>query len=269
MQTKNIYVILLLILVIIVSQIFGMILSMSKNIEGLDTDTSGCIPDCADVEYDYNTNTIPPCKSINVKVLKQSDANTLGVPIINTFISNMNTYLNTQYNFDTSINKILNKTNPSKTTINKYFTDFSGINYHSNQDILDNIANDPSFNSNINDFTYTSPIFYPVLNNQQYQNNNQPTPEIKTNIINIINKYKSDIANPPQQMIAIYTNFLQDISGMCISLQNKCQKYYTDQNLLAIIKSELEEPTYSGISSSFHKVSEYIFKASNGTLTST
>jgi hypothetical protein len=265
MGSKNIYIILLLILVIIISQIFAIILSISRIplIEGIET--SDCLPDCANVEYDYNTNTIPPCKGINVKVLKKTDATTLGLPIINNFISNINTYLNTQYNFDISINKILNNTNPSKIEINKYFTDFSGMNYHSNQDILDNMAIDQNFNSNINNFTYANPSI-DIINNITNQKMIYPIQNTKNDIINIINTYNSDIANTPQALITIYTNFLQDISGMCISLQNKCTKYYTDQNLLSIVKTELEEPTYNGLSSSFHKVSDYIFKAINGTL---
>lgn len=259
MGVKNSYVILLLILVIIISQIFAMILAIpiTPLIEGLDT--SKCLPDCSDVKYDYNKNTIPPCKALNVKTLKKMDAITIGLPIINNFIFNINTYLNTQYNFDISINNILNNKNPSQKIINAYFTDFSGINYHTNQDILDNMANDPNFNTNLTGFTYLS------MTPDQIQSQPYPTPEIKANISNIINTYTSDIANPSQTLITIYTNFLQDMSGMCIQTQQKCTKYYSDQNLISLINAELEEPTYSGTSSSFHKISEYVYKIINGT----
>jgi hypothetical protein len=270
MQIKNIYVILILILVIIISQTFKLILELPLLREGLDT--SGCLPDCENVQYDYDTNTIPECKKINVKLLKSSDATTIGLPIINTFISNMNNYINTKYSFDISVNQILNNTNPSQIEMNKYFTDFSGINYNSNQDILDNIISDPKFTNNLNIFTYPTPNIDIINQNQVVDpdkpQENYPTPDVKISILNIINQYNSDIKDPPKPIITIYTNFLNDISGMCIQLQNKCNKYYTDENLLSMINSELDEPTYSGISSSFHKVSEYIYKSINGTLTS-
>jgi len=260
MSEKFLYVLLLLLVIIFVSQTFSFILSLSTMREGLDE----CLPSCNDVSYNYTTSTIPPCSKINILLLKPGDATAQGVPIINTFINSINNYLNNTYKITSLILPLQNPNiniqkgissiqNTNQIKINKYFTDFSGMNFHSNQDILDNMILDPKFNTIINDFKYSL-------------DQNNPNSTTKQNIMTNIEKYKTESLSPIPGYSSIYTKFLQDMSGMCLSFERKCPGYYTDHNLKTLIENELQTPTYYGSSSSFHKIAEYVFQSINGTL---
>jgi len=260
MSIQNIYVILFLILVIIISQIFAIILSINIIREGI------CLNDCEKVAYDYKNATVPQCKQLVIELLNQTDAATIETDIIDPFITSINKYILQKYPTFSEIQQINN--NNYITPIKTYFTDFSGIQYHTNQDILDNMVNDPNFDTNLN---------YVRTNNSS---NNMIS--LTTNQKTIINTVKtlyindmSGISTAPQELITLTNKFLQDISGKCIEFKNRCENYYTEQSLIEMIKQELAEPTsevkdprYKNASSSFHKVSNYIHKAKNGTLTS-
>jgi len=98
MQIKNIYILLMLCMVIIISQTFAVILALPVLREGVVSD---CLPSCKDVNYDYDNSSIPPCKALNIQLLTQEDAKKYGLPIITNFTNNINNYINTNYKFDT------------------------------------------------------------------------------------------------------------------------------------------------------------------------
>ena len=267
MSIQNIYVVFFLILVIIISQIFAIILSINMIREGI------CLPDCGNVNYDYDNTIIPPCKKIVIKLLDKRDAETIETEIINSFITNINNYIVQKYTFFNIIESINNNNNNNNnniiTPIRKYFTDFSGIQYHTNQDILDNMVNDPNFETNLN---------YVQSNNSSIINMRSLNVNEKQIIITVKESYLIDmsgISTAPANLITLTNKFLQDISGKCIEFKNRCDDYYTEQSLIEMINQELAEPTaevteqrYKNYSSSFHKVSNYIYKSKNGTLLS-
>ena len=280
MSEKFLYMLILLLLVIFVSQAFFMIMSMAVLREG-NTDSSSCLPLCSDISVNFNAASsdemIQDCKQLNTGLLTSTDARNYGIPIINTFDASINNYLDQTYSFTTIIKPLYNINIKKQTTlngnyseqlneeqikINKYFTDFSGILVSTNQDILDNMANDSTFSTTIQNFRYS------------LEQDNNRTPPNKDEIIkktigrNEYKGYKSERTNPSSTLVSIYNTFLQDISGMCDSINRKCTGYYQEEPLMNLIKDEMKNPTYYGPNSSFHKLSNYIQKSRNGTLTS-
>lgn len=273
MSSKFLYMLILLLLVIFVSQAFFMIMSMAVLREG-NTDSSSCVPLCSDISVNFNAASsdemIQDCKQLNTGLLTSTDARNYGIPIINTFDASINNYLDQNYSFTTIIKPLQNPIIKKQTTengyyseqpneeqikINKYFTDFSGILVSTKQDVLDNMANDSTFSDTIDNFRYS------------LEQDNR-TPPNKNVIKEKISNYKSERTNPSTTMVSIYNKFLQDISGMCDTINRKCSGYYQEQLLMNLIKDEMKNPTYYGPNSSFHKLSNYIQKSRNGTLTS-
>ena len=263
MSEKFLYMLVLLLLIIVISQTFSMILSLPILREGLEQ----CLPSCDSVAYDYTTNKIPPCSKMNIQLLQPADAINLGIPIIERFKKSMDDYLNKTYTFNTLIIPLKNNniTIPSgisnipniyQIAINSYFGDISGIHYKTNQDILDNMCLESNINDIINKFKYSLDI-------------NSPNSTIKQNVINTIEKYKKDSRTTVPGYASIYTDFLNDMMKMCVSFDNRCPGYYTESNLKTLIEDEIKTPKYYGSTSSFHKVSEYIYQGINGTLGTT
>ena len=269
MSAKFLYMLILLLLVIFVSQAFFMIMSMAVLREG-NTDSSSCLPLCSDISVNFNAASsdemVQDCKQLNTGLITSTDARIYGIPIINTFDASINNYLDQTYSFTTIItplqnsniqkqNELVRTDNTEQIKINKYFTDFSGILVSTKQDVLDNMANDSTFSDTITNFKYSL-------------NPNQPSDESKKQIKDKISIYKSERTNPSSTLVSIYNTFLQDISGMCDSINRKCTGYYQEEPLMNLIKDEMKNPTYYGPNSSFHKLSNYIQKSRNGTLTS-
>ena len=263
MSEKFLYMLLLLILIIIISQTFSIILSLPILREGLEQ----CLPSCDSVTYDSVTNTIPPCSKMNIQLLSQADATKFGIPIIQKFKESMDTYINTTYNFNTLFlplkndnitipSGLSNVPNINQIIINSFFGDISGIHYKTNQDILDNMCLDSKTNDIIKNFKYSLDI-------------NSPNPTIKQNVITTIEKYKTDSRSTVPGYASIYTKFLNDMLKMCVSFDNRCPGHYTESNLKTLIEDEIKTPKYYGSTSSFHKVSEYVYQGINGTLGTT
>jgi hypothetical protein len=263
MSQKFMYVLLLLLVIIFISQSFSLILSLFVIREGLDQ----CLPSCDDISYDYNKNEIPPCTQMNIELLKPTDARKYGIPIIKQFETSMNNYINNNYQYTSLILPLKNKNiiiptgisstqNLNQIKINKYFTDFSGIGFKTNQDILDNMALDSEFNTTINEFNYSL-------------DTDSPNSTIKQRVITNITNYKKESLSDTPGYASIYTQFLQDMSKMCLMIEQKCPGYYTENNLKTLISNEKKTPIYYGENSSFHKISEYIFSSINGTLAKT
>lgn len=262
MSEKFLYLLLLLIIIIFVSQAFYLILSLPI-IEGAE---ETCLPSCDSVTYDTVKNEIPPCSPMKIELLKPADAISLGIPIIQNFKNSMDNYINGTYNFNTlilplnntNINLPTGTINMSQFMMNAYFGDISGIHFKSNQDILDNMADLSQYDLKklIDDFRYSADI-------------TKPTAITKSNIKTNIENYKTDSRLTVPGYASIYTQFLQDMSGMCIKLDNRCPGHYTEDTLKRMIIDEINTPKYYGQTSSFHKVSEYIYQAINGTLGTT
>jgi hypothetical protein len=235
MSKKFYYILVLLILIIFVSQSISIILSIPFFREGFE-----CLPKCEDVSLNPLTGAIPNCKGPDIKFLNITDANSLCVPKINKFISNITTYLNNEYQFNTFVKplydinkklqsfpsiKLITSLNSANNNITKYFTDFSGISsFTTNQDILDNMANDDNFNNNID-------IFGNFFNTG---NNNKKMKNMIGNIKNIIERYKKDRTTPSDEFKNIYKNFLNDISSVISQIENRCDQSnpnYLDDNL--------------------------------------
>ena len=92
--------------------------------------------------------------------------------------------------------------------------------------------------------------------------------ESKQTIKNMRSDYARDIRNSDQELKPIYSDFLRDASGVYEKINSRCDDYYTEKNFIDLINAEVIKPSYSGSTSSFHKVSNYIIKSIKGTLTS-
>jgi hypothetical protein len=263
MQDKYIYSILLLILVIVVSQIFAVILSIPVLKEGLE-----CLPRCQDISFNptkENPN-VPPCKKLIAKLLTADDASSGGQLVISKFITNINNYIEQKYKFSTLFLPLYNLKitfpnagasagiqNNEQIKINKFFTDFSGIVHSTNQDILDNMTNDANFGEILDKFKYS-------------QNKTTPSANIKENVKNTLTQYKTDRDKPAPELSSIYKQMMEDMSNYNISLQKRCNDYYTDKNFQTIIDTENNASKYYGNTSSFHRLDSYINDAMNGKL---
>lgn len=279
MTDQFIYVMLLLFLVIFVSQSISVILAIPILREGLE-----CLPNCEDVSYNKLTSETPKCKALKVGVLNSTDAKKLCVPKVDIFTKNINTYLDNQYQFTSLIKPLYNTNiklqsvnintstssssnensgsldNTQQITINKYFTDFSGItSYVTNQDILDNMANDTEFNKIIDEFNYSL-------------DQKSPTTTTKQNIKTMITNYSNDRTTPPVEFSNNYKQILNDISAIVIDIDRRCDANnpdYLEENLKQIINNEITTTVYFGTSSSFHKIANYVSDAIAGKLTTT
>jgi len=276
MTDRFIYILLLLLLVIFVSQSFSVILAIPILREGFE-----CLPNCEDISYNELTGEIPKCKGVKIGVLSVKDAKTLCVPKIDTFTSNINTYLDNQYQFNSLIKPLYNTNiklqtvnfnnssnnensgssdNNQQIAINKYFTDFSGIsNYITNQDILDNMVNDPEFNKIIDEFNYSL-------------DQKSPTTVTKQNIKTMITNYSNDRTTPPVEFSNKYKQILNDISGIINEIDRRCDANnpdYLEENLKQIINNEITTTKYYDTSSSFHIIANYINDAIAEKLTTT
>jgi hypothetical protein len=290
MTDKFLFVILLLLLVIIVAEAFAVVLSipilhlftfqtpiiydnssLQKELliykgvrEGLAGST--CLPNCSDVTYDYNTNTIPPCKELKSGLLTSADAKSFKDMSLNYYKTAINKYLNSKYNYNSLILPLKNEKinfpavanipslkNNEQIVINSYFTEPSGVLFTTNQDVLDNIINNTNFSKTLPNFKYSL-------------DSSKPSTSLKTTINNTINQYKTDSLNPPEEIKIIINEFIQDISGFTKQIDSRCDNYYTETNLLSLIDSEIKSPSYYGPNSSFHKLSNYIMEALSGKL---
>jgi hypothetical protein len=277
MTDKFIYIILLLLLVIFVSQSISVILAIPILREGYE-----CLPNCEDVSYNELTGEIPKCKGVKIGVLSVKDAKTLCVPKVDTFTTNINKYLDNQYNFTSLIKPLYNTNiklqsvsfnssssnnentgsldNIQQMAINKYFTDFSGITpYVTNQDILDNMANDTEFNKIIDEFNYSL-------------DQKTPTTTTKQNIKTIITNYSNDRTTPPVELSKNYKEILNDISGIINDIDRRCDSNnpdYLEENLKQINNNEITNTKYYGKESSFHIIANYINDAIAEKLTTT
>jgi len=264
MTDKFLFVILLLILVILVAEAFAVVLSIPILREGLASST--CLPNCSDVTYDYNTNTIPPCKELKTGLLTSADAKSFKDGSLNYYKTAINTYLDSKYNYKSlilplknstinfpAIEKIASLKNTQQIVINSYFTEPSGVLFITNQDVLDNIIKDTNFSKTLTDFKYSL-------------DSSKPSQSLKTTINNTINQYKTDSLNPPEEIKVIINQLIQDISGFTKYIDSRCDNYYTETNLLSLIDTEAKSPTYYGSSSTFHKLSNYIMDSVSGKL---
>jgi len=261
MQDKYIYSILLLVLVVILSQIFAIIMMIPMIREGLESE---CLPNCKDISLnmsDGKTVVIPKCKKLVAKQLTAEDALKSGEPIVTRFTNEITNHLNQEYQFNKLFSPLYNTTikisygnteieNIPQININKYFTDFSGISVHTNQDILDNMAEDSGFKSTLNAFKYTT-------------NNQNPTTQVKKQIIELLDKYKEDRSKGKPKFFSMYDTFIKDMTKLYEAIQSRCKNYYSDE----VLKSIAEDTTvYYGKSSSFHRLSNYIVDAISGKL---
>jgi len=251
MHAKYIYSILLLLLVIFVSQIFAVILSIPVLIEGL----SECLPNCEDISLNLDTSkefALPDCKKVNAKLLTSADASEKGNPQVQSFISKINSHVEQQYQFSKLFLPLKNTNtgvsgikNMEQININKTFTDFSGIVHHTHQDILDNMVNDPTFDSTITTFKYSL-------------DKDNPSDEVKTSIKQKLSEYKKEREKDTPAFSSVYMDFIKGLSNMLKSIQDKCKDYYTDQNLQTIVDDHLKYPKYYDNKSSFHLLDSYI-----------
>jgi len=256
MEDKYIYSILLLVLVIILSQIFAMILSIPILREGLE---DGCLPECKDISLNMSDGkaVIPDCKKIIAKQLTPEDATKSGLPIVNTFLTNITNHLNEKYRFTELIFQLKNantnitqgdgfRKNTEQVAINKYFTDSS-----TNQDVLDNMAEDTkNFETILREFHYSL-------------DKDNPTQEIKNTIIAQINSYKEERQKSKPNFSDIYNKFIGDMKKLYNELNSRCKDYYSDEVLNSIIN---DTPSYYGKNSTFHRLYNYIDDAIHGKL---
>jgi len=228
--------------------------------EGLE---DGCLPQCKDVSLNMTGGkaVVPKCKKIVAKQLMAEDARALGLSSINEFTNKINGYLNEKYNFNTlflplyNLNTTITTANGTipnipQININKYFTDFSGISTHVNQDILDNMLGDPEFKSTLVSLKYTF-------------DNNNPTSQVKNKVIEQLDNYKEQRIKSPPDFSLIYDTFIQDMSKLYESLKSRCKNYYTDEILNSIVN---DNSIYYGKNSSFHRLDNYINDAILGKL---
>jgi len=236
---KNQYVILLLVTILFVSLSFSFILNIPL-IEGLT-----CLPTCEKVTFNNTTGSIPECKQYKDQSLKVEDAKTMITQCINPFITDINGIMKSKYDYDSIIYKTLYVKNTSffisQKELNAYFTDPSCITI---QDIMDKLYDNIN-NIKKNDATQGKDI---------------------TKIVNRLNAYKADRELPSPDIKQKYENFISCVEKYMESVSAKCENYYVDENLNLLLKEVKETPSYYGISSSFHKLYEYITNAANGEL---
>jgi len=219
---------------------------------------------CKDISFNptkENPN-VPPCKKLIVKLLTADDASSGGQLVISKFITNINNYIEQKYKFSTLFLPLYNLKitfpnggiqNNEQIKINTFFTDFSGIVHSTNQDILDNMVKDANFGAILDKFKYS-------------QDKTTPSANIKENIKNTLAQYKSDREKPTPELSSIYKEMISDMFNYNISLQRRCNDYYTDQNFQTIIDTEKDTSKYYGNTSSFHRLDSYISDAINGKL---
>ena len=243
---KNQYVILLLVVILFVSLSFSVILNIPLQLyefqiqngirEGLT-----CLPTCDKVAFNNTTASIPECKEYKDKLLKSEDAKLMVNECVNPFITNINNIMKSKYDYN-NIYKTLYAKNAfmiSQKEINKYFIDASFVTI---QDIMDKL--------------------YDNIDNIR-KNESLKSKDI-SQIINQINAYKADREIPSSDIKQKYDDFISSVEKFMESLSARCENYYTDENLNTLIKDVKETKSYYGLSSSFHKIYEYIIERVNG-----
>jgi len=121
------------------------------------------------------------------------------------------------------------------------------------------MANDTNFNKTIDEFNYSD-------------KRTTPSTATKQNIKTMIMNYSSDRSAPPVEFSNNYKQILNDISSIVIDIDRRCDANnpdYLEENLKQIVNNEITTTIYFGISSSFHKIANYINNAIAGKLTTT
>ena len=265
MTKKNLYVIILLLLILFVSLSFYYILNFSETLrEGL------CLPSCTKVSINPASGKIPSCAPLNVKIIQPEDAAKIYSECIHPFIENINKEMKTKYKYDV-IQTLYNENtnlpnnvflgagvgqgtalikNENQIKMNSYFTDFS--NNITLQDKMDNLVSKISEIQN-------NPIF-----------NNHPK---KIEILESLQKYEKDRKD---QFLEMYRNLIKKIEpyGENILIQDDCvndenKHYYKDQNLNELIKEQKDNIVCYGSKSTFHIIEDYLRQGKEGKLTTT
>lgn len=261
MTKKNLYVIVLLLLILFVSLSFYYILNFNETLrEGL------CLPSCDKVEVDTTTGEIPSCSPLNIKLLQPTDATKIYSECIPPFIKSINEKMKNNYKYDviqTLYNEniyIKNTTNygrggdngtlvknENQILMNSYFTDFS--NNITDQDKMDNLI------SKISEIE-KNPIF--------------KTHEKKTEISDSLKNYEKERKD---HFLEIYKDLISKIEpyGKNILIQDDCvkdvnQQFYKDETFYELIKDQKQNIICYGNKSTFHIIKDYLIQAKEGKL---
>jgi hypothetical protein len=263
MTKKNLYVIVLLLLILFVSLSFYYILNFNETLrEGL------CLPSCDKSGINTTTGEIPECTSVKIEFLKSSDATKIYSECIPPFIESINGKMKSNYKYDviqTLYNEniyITNTTNygrggdgdkgtliknENQILMNSYFTDFS--NNITNQDKMDNLVSKMSE-------IEKNPIF--------------KTHPKKTEISDSLKKYEEDRKD---KFLEIYKKLVEKIEpyGENILIQDSCandvnQQFYKDENFYQLIKEQKQNIICYGNKSTFHIIKDYLREGIQGKL---
>ena len=260
MTKKNLYVIVLLLLILFVSLSFYYILNFNETLrEGL------CLPSCDKTGINTTTGEIPQCTPVKLEFLKSSDATKIYSECIPPFIKSINEEMKQNYNY-VDIKTLYNEDiytsnqdqgsvgnqgtlikNENQILINSYFTDFS--NNITDQDKMDNLISKMSEIQN-------NPIF------KKHPN--------KTIISDSLKKYEEDRKD---KFLEIYKKLVEKIEpyGENILIQGDCetgenQRFYKDQNFNELIKEQKENILCYGPKSTFHILEDYLREGIQGKL---
>jgi hypothetical protein len=256
MTKKNLYVIILLLLILFVSLSFYYILNFNETLrEGL------CLPSCDKSGINTTTGQIPQCTPVKIDFLKSSDAAKIYSECITPFITSINQEMKQNYKYD--VIQTLYNTNPSASStgfgggalipnenqikIISYFTDFS--NNITLQDKMDNLI------SKISE----------IQNNPMF--NKHPK---KTEILESLQKYEKERKD---KFLEIYKKLVEKIEpyGKNILIQDDCEKdenqrFYKDENFNGLIKEQKENILCYGPKSTFHILEDYLREGIEGKL---
>jgi hypothetical protein len=265
MTKKNLYVIVLLLLILFVSLSFYYILNFNKILrEGL------CLPNCDKTGINTTTGEIPKCTPVKLDFLKSSDATKIYSKCITPFIKSINEEMKQNYKYDV-IQTLYNENiyitnqgpanqkqgsvgnqgalipNENQIKINSYFTDFS--NNITLQDKMDNLVSKMS----------------EIQNNQMF--NKHPK---KTEILESLQKYEKERKD---KFLEIYKKLVEKIEpyGQNILIQDDCEKdenqrFYKDENFNQLIKDQKENILCYGQKSTFHILEDYLREGIQGKL---
>jgi hypothetical protein len=252
MTKKNLYVIILLLLILFVSLSFYYILNFNETLrEGL------CLPSCNKVKIDTKTGKIPSCSPLNVKIIQPDDAAKIYSECIPPFIQSINTEINNNYNYNV-VQTLYNTNtfipmggkNENQIKLNSFFTDFS--NNLTFQDKMDNLLSKMS----------------EIQNNPMFINHPK-----KNEILNSLQKYENERKD---KFLEIYKKLVEKIEpyGENIPIQDECindenKHGYKDQNFNELIKDVKGNIVCYGPKSTFHTIEDYLREGKEGKLTKT